>query len=96
MFSCILFDLDGTISDPKQGICGCVQYALRSFGIEEPELDRLEPFIGPPLAESFMKYYNFTAEQAQEALRSTGSGFLIPGQIRKCAVSREWERFCMI
>lgn len=35
MFSCILFDLDGTISDPKQGICGCVQYALRSFGIEE-------------------------------------------------------------
>ena len=33
MFSCILFDLDGTISDPKQGICGCVQYALRSFGI---------------------------------------------------------------
>ena len=34
MFSCILFDLDGTISDPKQGICGCVQYALRSFGIE--------------------------------------------------------------
>ena len=53
MFSCILFDLDGTISDPKQGICGCVQYALRSFGIEEPELDRLEPFIGPPLAESY-------------------------------------------
>ena len=54
MFSCILFDLDGTISDPKEGICGCVQYALRSFGIalgiEEPDLDRLEPFIGPPLA----------------------------------------------
>ena len=25
MFSCILFDLDGTISDPKQGICGCVR-----------------------------------------------------------------------
>ena len=37
MFSCILFDLDGTISDPKQGICGCVQYALRSFGIEESD-----------------------------------------------------------
>ena len=47
MFSCILFDLDGTISDPKQGICGCVQYALRSFGIEEPELDRLEPCCIP-------------------------------------------------
>ena len=46
MFSCILFDLDGTISDPKQGICGCVQYALRSFGIEEPELDRLGKSCG--------------------------------------------------
>ena len=86
MFSCILFDLDGTISDPKQGICGCVQYALRSFGIEEPELDRLEPFIGPPLAESFMKYYNFTAEQAQEAV-------FCNRQIRKCAVSRNGSAF---
>ena len=80
MFSCILFDLDGTISDPKQGICGCVQYALRSFGIEEPELDRLEPFIGPPLAESFMKYYNFTAEQAQEAVEKYRERFSVTGK----------------
>ena len=65
MFSCILFDLDGTISDPKQGICGCVQYALRSFGIEEPELDRLEPFIGPPLAESFICLL-YTSDAADE------------------------------
>ena len=80
MFSCILFDLDGTISDPKQGICGCVQYALRSFGIEEPDLDRLEPFIGPPLAESFMKYYNFTAEQAQEAVEKYRERFSVTGK----------------
>ena len=80
MFSCILFDLDGTISDPKQGICGCVQYALRSFGIEEPELDRLEPFIGPPLSESFMKYYNFTAEQAQEAVEKYRERFSVTGK----------------
>ena len=80
MFSCILFDLDGTISDPKQGICGCVQYALRSFGIEEPELDQLEPFIGPPLSESFMKYYNFTAEQAQEAVEKYRERFSVTGK----------------
>ena len=80
MFSCVLFDLDGTISDPKQGICGCVQYALRSFGIEEPELDRLEPFIGPPLSESFMKYYNFTAEQAQEAVEKYRERFSVTGK----------------
>ncbi|WP_300715216.1 HAD hydrolase-like protein, partial [uncultured Acetatifactor sp.] len=48
----LLFDLDGTLTDPKAGICTCVQYALASFGIDEPDLDKLEPFIGPPLKDS--------------------------------------------
>lgn len=64
----LLFDLDGTLTDPKVGICTCVQYALASFGIEEPDLDKLEPFIGPPLKESFMQFYNMSEEQAQEAV----------------------------
>ena len=64
----LLFDLDGTLTDPKTGICTCVQYALSSMGIEEPDLDKLEPFIGPPLKDSFMKCYNMSEEQAQTAL----------------------------
>ena len=64
----LLFDLDGTLTDPKIGITTCVQYALNSFGIEEPDLDKLEPFIGPPLRDSFMEFYGFTAEQAEEAV----------------------------
>ena len=64
----LLFDLDGTLTDPKVGICTCVQYALASFGIEEPDLDKLEPFIGPPLKNSFMNYYHLTEEQAEEAI----------------------------
>lgn len=64
----LLFDLDGTLTDPKVGITTCVQYALKSFGIEEPDLDKLEPFIGPPLRDSFMKFYDFSAEQAEEAV----------------------------
>ena len=64
----LLFDLDGTLTDPKVGICTCVQYALASFGIEEPDLDKLEPFIGPPLKNSFMNYYHLTEEQAEEAV----------------------------
>lgn len=64
----LLFDLDGTLTDPKVGITTCVQYALKSFGIEEPDLDKLESFIGPPLRDSFMKFYGFTAEQAKEAV----------------------------
>ena len=59
-----LFDLDGTLTDPKEGITTCVQYALHSLGIEEPDLDRLESFIGPPLKDSFMEFYGFTREQA--------------------------------
>lgn len=68
MIKYILFDLDGTLTDPKIGITSCVQYALKHFGIEEPNLDKLEPFIGPPLKDSFMEYYNFTEEQAEEAI----------------------------
>lgn len=64
----LLFDLDGTLTDPKVGICTCVQYALSSFGIEEPDLDKLEPFIGPPLKDSFMKFYQMDEAQAQAAV----------------------------
>lgn len=64
----ILFDLDGTLTDPKEGITTCVQYALKSFGIDEPDLDKLEPFIGPPLKDSFMKYYNMSEEDAVRAV----------------------------
>lgn len=63
-----LFDLDGTLTDPKLGITTCVQYALHSFGIEEPDLDKLEPFIGPPLKDSFMEFYGMEEKQAQEAV----------------------------
>lgn len=64
----LLFDLDGTLTDPKIGITTCVQYALASFGIEEPDLDKLEPFIGPPLKESFMEFYEMDETQAEAAV----------------------------
>ena len=64
----LLFDLDGTLTDPKEGICTCVQYALKAFDIEEPDLDKLEPFIGPPLKNSFMEFYGFDEEKAEQAV----------------------------
>ncbi|TCL60419.1 phosphoglycolate phosphatase [Kineothrix alysoides] len=64
----LLFDLDGTLTDPKEGITTSVQYALKSFGIDEPDLDKLEPFIGPPLKDSFIKYYGLDEEQAETAI----------------------------
>lgn len=68
MFDYILFDLDGTLTDPKVGITSSVQYALRSFGIDEPSLDKLEPFIGPPLADSFREFYGLDGEQIPRAI----------------------------
>lgn len=68
MFTTILFDLDGTLTDPKPGITKSVQYALAHFGIEEPDLDKLEPFIGPPLQDSFREFYGMDEKQAWEAV----------------------------
>lgn len=64
----ILFDLDGTLTDPKEGITKCVAHALRHFGIETEDLDSLTTFIGPPLIDSFMEFYGFSREQAEEAI----------------------------
>lgn len=64
MYHTILFDLDGTVINSKEGITKCVQWALKAFDIDEPDLDKLECFIGPPLDTSFMKYYGFSKEKA--------------------------------
>lgn len=66
MFEKVLFDLDGTLTDPKIGITKCVQYALKHFGIEE-EADNLTKFIGPPLIDSFMEFYGFNIDNARKA-----------------------------
>ncbi|MFB7142250.1 HAD family hydrolase [Gottfriedia sp. NPDC056225] len=67
-YKIILFDLDGTLSDPKVGITKSVQYALEKMEIIEPDLDKLECFIGPPLQESFAEYYNFDQPKIQKAI----------------------------
>ena len=68
MKKAVLFDLDGTLVDSSEGITKSVQYALKHFGIEENDLSKLQVFIGPPLGESFMRYYGFSKEQADEGI----------------------------
>ena len=65
MYKYILFDLDGTLTDSAEGITKCAQYALKALGVDEPDLNNLRHFIGPPLVECFMKLYGFTEEQAK-------------------------------
>ena len=64
----ILFDLDGTLTDPKEGITKCIQYALDFFGVHVEDLDSLCRFIGPPLAPAFQEVYGFSKETAEAAL----------------------------
>ncbi len=68
LYQYVLFDLDGTLTDPKEGITKSVQYALRSFNIDEPDLDKLEPFIGPPLRDSFRDFYGIDGEDTEKAV----------------------------
>lgn len=64
----LLFDLDGTIIDPKVGITKSVQYALAKMGIQIDQLDLLEKFIGPPLRESFSYDYGYNPEETEKAV----------------------------
>ena len=64
----VLFDLDGTVTDPGIGITNSVMYAVRNFGIEPPPREELYCFIGPPLRESFSKYFGLSASDAEKAV----------------------------
>lgn len=67
-YKCILFDLDGTLTDPKLGITKSVNYALEKFGLKTESLDDLEKFIGPPLHDSFPLFYGFDHDKTELAV----------------------------
>ena len=78
-YDTILFDLDGTLTDPKEGITKSIQYALSKMNIEEPNLNNLLHFIGPPLVEQFMETYDFAKEEATQALTYYRERFSVKG-----------------
>lgn len=68
MYKVILFDLDGTLTESGEGITKSVQYALEKLGQTEPDLKKLEVFVGPPLLQQFMKYAGLDEETAVKAV----------------------------
>ena len=64
----VLFDLDGTLTDPEEGITESIRYALSSFGIEENDRAKLRSFIGPPLKTSFQEFYSMSEDRAEIAI----------------------------
>ena len=68
MYKVILFDLDGTLTDSGEGITRSVQYALEKIGKPEPERQKLNVFVGPPLLEQFQEYAAIDKETAKKAV----------------------------
>ena len=66
-YDAVIFDLDGTLTDSRPGIFACTEYALKKMGLPVPPEETLRRFLGPPLAESYMKYCGMTEEQASYA-----------------------------
>ncbi|KXY37122.1 phosphoglycolate phosphatase [Bacillus cereus] len=68
MYKTFLFDLDGTLTDPKEGIINSVLYALEKIGIEEVNISELDSFIGPPIQQSFVDRYNMNEIEVERAV----------------------------
>ena len=64
----LLFDLDGTLTDPGLGITNSVSYALDRMGVPVPPREALYAFIGPPLTDSFRDQFGFSPEEADRAV----------------------------
>lgn len=74
-----IFDLDGTLTDPFEGITKSVEIALKKFGISIEDRSVLKPFIGPPLKQSFMKFYGLSDADSDEALKEYRKYFSVKG-----------------
>ncbi|HPP84479.1 MAG TPA: HAD hydrolase-like protein [Bacillota bacterium] len=75
----ILFDLDGTLTASEPGIFACLKHALRYFGIEEENEDKLRLMIGPPLGQSFCDMYGFSEQEAAIALEKYRERYTVTG-----------------
>lgn len=78
-YNTVLFDLDGTLTDPFEGITNSVAYSLEFYGIEVKDKSELVSFIGPPLYDSFCRYYGFSKEKAVEAVEKYREYFSVKG-----------------
>lgn len=68
MYQTILFDLDGTLTNSELGVTNSVAYALTKCGIEVQDKKDLTVFIGPPLRDSFERFYGFSEEESLKAV----------------------------
>lgn len=74
----VLFDLDGTLTNPYEGITSCIKYALNSVNIEENDPQKLRSYIGPPLRKTFA-LYGFDEEKCEQLVAKYREKYLVTG-----------------
>ncbi|MBR1639114.1 MAG: HAD family hydrolase [Treponema sp.] len=79
MFDYLFFDLDGTLTDPAQGITNSFIHALKYFGLEIPSYETLCTFIGPPLPDTFKTHFGFDEAKAAEGVKKYREYFATKG-----------------
>lgn len=101
MYRYILFDLDGTLTDSKEGILKSLRYAFEKMGKPVPGDETLLQFIGPPLQESFQLFCGFAGEEIQTGIRLFRERYVpigkfenapAPGMAELCARLKEQGR----
>ena len=67
MIKHVLFDLDCTLLDTREGILESIKHAAKELGYRELSLEEQLSFVGPPIQKSFMDHYGCDKEEAQRA-----------------------------
>ena len=75
----ILFDLDGTLTDPALGITNSIMHAIKKMNLEPQKREDLYVFIGPPLHESFMNFFHLSSQEADLAVENYREYFSVTG-----------------
>lgn len=68
LYDAVIFDLDGTLTDSREGILNSTKYALEKMNWPIPEESTLQRFLGPPLVDSFMRYCGMNEQEAWKGL----------------------------
>ncbi len=79
MRKCVIFDLDGTLTQSEEGIWNCVRYAAEKLGFPEPDVATLRKFIGPPLGYSFREYMGMDETMAEKATETYRERYNVVG-----------------
>ena len=85
MIHTVLFDLDGALTDSREGIVNSVKYAIEKLGGPMPDQQTLLKFIGPPLQDSFMEYCGYDAETAARGVDIFRERYVPIGQYENMA-----------